>query len=509
MTTQPAATPPPNAGAPAQASAAAMPPAYPTTTLQIPDWGNQTSVVQTRQPAFWFLAVVLAITGIIWLGRELELLQVAPSAWLLSIALLALYAVPVFAVVYFLDLYEREPISLLAAALLWGGVVSIALAAPTNTAWLEILQKVFGPQFAAEWGPALIGPAVEESLKFLGIVTIWLIAREEIDDVFDGFVYGALIGLGFAIVENLHYFIRFVANAGAGGEFGAVLQGFFIRVIASGPYTHVLFTGIAGMGFAYYLTRLDQPRQRRLLFAIGGFALAVFAHFIWNSPFLGFLLGDDPGIVNWLIYTAIKGLPFLIFLVLMVRLAGTREQRWFERAVAGHVGGDALSPEDVKTLGGIRSRRAARKELGRRKGPEGERLAGRLQSAQLSLAMLATRTGTTQADLDRQLDYIRGIRADIAQLPDVAVMGAATAGAARPGVGAPLTAPLPAAWAPTHLAPPDGLQSWDQPDGSRPMTPLAPGLDLLVVQRIGDWAQVRAVNGWSGWVDARRLLPKA
>ena len=26
-------------------------------------------------------------------------------------------------------------------------------------------------------------------------------------------------------------------------------------------------------------------------------------------------------------------------------------------------------------------------------------------------------------------------------------------------------------------------------------------------QRIGDWAHVRAVNGWSGWVDARRLLP--
>ena len=339
MTTQPAATPSPTAAA----SAAAVP-AYPTTTLEIPDWGNQASVFQPRQPAFWFLAAVLGITGIIWLARELELLQVAPTAWLLSIALLALYAVPVFAAVYFLDLFEREPISLLAAAIIWGGVVSIALAAPTNTAWLEILQKTFGPQFAAEWGPALIGPSVEETLKFLGIVTIWLIARSEIDDVFDGFVYGALIGLGFAIVENLHYFIRFVANAGAGGEFGAVLTGFFVRVIASGPYTHVLFTGIAGMGFAYYLTRLDQPRQRRLLFAIGGFALAVFAHFVWNSPALGFLLGDDPGPINWLLYTAVKGLPFFIFLVLMVRLASGREQRWFERAVAGHVGGEALTP---------------------------------------------------------------------------------------------------------------------------------------------------------------------
>jgi RsiW-degrading membrane proteinase PrsW (M82 family) len=502
MTTQPGATPPGTAG-PSQGSVA-----YPTTRLEVPDWGNQTSVFQTRQPAFWFLAAVLAVTGIIWLGRELELLQVAPSAWLLSIALLALYAVPVFAAVYFLDLFEREPISLLAAALVWGGVVSIALAAPTNTAWLEILQKVFGPQFAAEWGPALIGPAVEESLKFLGIVTIWLIAREEIDDVFDGFVYGALIGLGFAIVENLHYFIRFVANAGAGGEFGAVLQGFFIRVIASGPYTHVLFTGIAGMGFAYYLTRLDQPRERRLLFAIGGFVIAVFAHFIWNSPLLGFLLGDDPGPVNWILYTAVKGLPFFLFLVLMVRLARTREQRWFEKAVAAHVGGDALTTQDVSTLSGIRSRRRARKDMGRRKGPEGERLVGRLQSAQLSLAMMATRTGTTQGDLDRQVDIIRGIRADLAGLPDVSAPSVASVRLAEAFPAPPAPPAAPAAWAPTHLAPPEGLQSWDQPDGSRPMTPLAPGLELLVVQRIGDWAQVRAVNGWTGWVDARRLVTK-
>ena len=111
--------------------------------------------------------------------------------------------------------------SLVIAALLWGGVVSIALAAPTNTAWLQILQKTAGPAVAAEWGPALVGPAVEETLKFIGIIAIWLIARSEIDDIFDGFVYGAMIGLGFTVVEDVHYFIRFAAQAGPGaGEFG-------------------------------------------------------------------------------------------------------------------------------------------------------------------------------------------------------------------------------------------------------------------------------------------------
>jgi hypothetical protein len=39
-------------------------------------------------------------------------------------------------------------------------------------------------------------------------------------------------------------------------------------------------------------------------------------------------------------------------------------------------------------------------------------------------------------------------------------------------------------------------------------TPLAGGLDLQVIQRVGDWARVVAVNGWSGWVDARLLVPR-
>ena len=34
-------------------------------------------------------------------------------------------------------------------------------------------------------------------------------------------------------------------------------------------------------------------------------------------------------------------------------------------------------------------------------------------------------------------------------------------------------------------------------------------MDDKVLPRSAEyWAQVRAVNGWTGWVDARRLLPR-
>ena len=65
-----------------------------------------------------------------------------------------------------------------------------------------------------------------------------------------------------------------------------------------------------------------------------------------------------------------------------------------------------------------------------------------------------------------------------------------------------------AAFAPTHRVPVEGLPAWQVPDGSTQAVGLNGGLELQQVQRVGDWAQVRATNGWTGWVDARRLLPR-
>jgi hypothetical protein len=63
-----------------------------------------------------------------------------------------------------------------------------------------------------------------------------------------------------------------------------------------------------------------------------------------------------------------------------------------------------------------------------------------------------------------------------------------------------------APFTPTLRVPPEGLSSWARPDPSGPVTPLAGGLELAVIHRVDDWAQVRASNNWTGWVDARRLV---
>lgn len=61
----------------------------------------------------------------------------------------------------------------------------------------------------------------------------------------------------------------------------------------------------------------------------------------------------------------------------------------------------------------------------------------------------------------------------------------------------------------THVVPDGGVEAWDEPDGSQPAAAnLHAGTELQVTEERGDWVKVAAENGWSGWVDARRLVAR-
>jgi RsiW-degrading membrane proteinase PrsW (M82 family) len=493
MTDQVASAPPPP-------TIIAPPPPPAPATPELPRWGVQTSVFQRRQPAFWLFAILLLFTTLTVVTEQLFYLQVFPAGWIFSIVLLTIYVVPIAIAIWLLDLFEREPISLVIAAFVWGGVVSIGLAATVNTAFIESLAKLFGVNLAQQWGAAIVAPPVEETFKYLGVVVIYLIARNEFDDLFDGFVYGALVGLGFAAVENVQYFIQAVAAAGGADQIGPVIGMFVLRSILVGAYMHVMWTGLSGVGFAYYVTQRDQPRGKRFAVAAGLFVLAILAHFIWNSPLLGELLTNFGGIF---LFGVIKGLPFLGFLIALVVLANRREKRWFSALTAADVGTDVLTQEELAQLGGLRSRWAARRAMGARKGPQGSKLAGLLQREQINLAMIRSRAGSDDdPNVVAQRERIRAVRAQLDALPDVA----------QPMAAAAVPAPVAAnpSWVPTHVVPATGMAAWDAPDGSRPPSvTLAGGVQLTIVEQQGAWARVMGSNGWTGWVDGRLLTALA
>lgn len=373
--------------------------------------------LQPHLPAFWLYVTVVALTGVVAVGEQNLFREMSPAGWALSWVLVGVYAAPVAVLVYLLDLYEREPIPLLAAAFVWGAVAATTLSAIGNAGWSLVVARLGGPELATRWSAALTAPFVEETLKGVGVVLIVLIARDEVDDRMDGFVYGALCGLGFAVVEDVFYFLSVF-----GGDTDGVLEGFFVRVLASGLYSHVLYTGLVGMAVGVVATRRDaRPLGPRLRGAAPLVAAAVLGHFLWNSPILDLFPAHPWEGIEWLLIpvaTAVKGLPLLVFVVLAIRLAHGRERRWLRDALAEEVDETVVTLDELVILESLRRRRRARRALRDRAGDRAAKLLGRLQREQMNLAMIRSRVASDEDPaLVLQRAICRSIRAALAAIP--------------------------------------------------------------------------------------------
>jgi RsiW-degrading membrane proteinase PrsW (M82 family) len=471
-----------------------------------PRWGFQSGLVQRHMPAFWLFLALLLITGLGFVLVQVGYVTVTPIGWVLSWLLMLVYIVPVVLVIRWLDPYEREPRSLLVGAFLWGGVIATLFSGLGNYFWGAVVTRVAGAEFASQWSAALTAPVVEELYKVLGVIVLFLIARSEFDDLMDGFVYGAMIGLGFAVTEDVDYFISVF-----GGTVVGVLEGFWVRVIASGLYGHVLYTGLAGIGVAYFVTRKGvQSLSRRLAVAAGLLSLAMLAHFVWNSP----LIWDDLPLP---LAAAVKGLPFLIALAILLRLARRRENRWLSETLRTEVGQPGLLREELEVLADPGRRKHARKAVANAAGGDAGKLVRQLQQEQLALAMIASRARTSaEPDLLRQRVRIQQLRERLWSMPGVT----SALGLPEPVVQAarrmaPVVAPIGNAPAGTDRVSPSGTPAWvgaigtsvwPAPDPAlAPFATLAPGTAVEVLATTGAWAEVRVAEGWTGWVDGRLL----
>ena len=101
--------------------------------------------------------------------------------------------VPMFmfaAFVNWLDRYEKEPKLLLGAAFLWGVMIAGGGAYILNTAFGIGIYALTGSEGAAEIGTtSIVAPIIEEGLKGLAVLVVFLMFRKEFDSVLDGVVY--------------------------------------------------------------------------------------------------------------------------------------------------------------------------------------------------------------------------------------------------------------------------------------------------------------------------------
>jgi protease PrsW len=98
-------------------------------------------------------------------------------------------------------------------------------------------------------------PVVEELAKCFALLVLFRELKDEFDGVVDGVVYAAMVGLGFAMIENVQYYGAAISE---GVESSVVT--FVLRGVVS-PFAHPLFTAMFGIGLGYVRERHGHPRS--------------------------------------------------------------------------------------------------------------------------------------------------------------------------------------------------------------------------------------------------------
>lgn len=376
------------------------------------------SFFQPRRAAFWLLVVLLAngavyIAQLYWIG-----LRAVPVTSLLGLAVWAVYTVAFVYLFRVLELLEQLPTAAFVLAFAWGGLGAVYLSAPANVAIQSLAAKLVSPEFMAVWGPALAGPITEEFFKLAGVMLIVLVARNQFPTELSVLVIGAMVGLGFQVVENLSYTVRAAISFPIENQWLPVLLNLVTRGLLGGLWSHAAYTTVASFGLACAMFQTGRPRVLRVAMAVAGFAAAWAMHFAWNSPWLEDRFPDTRwGLAALLV---VKGLPVALAAALVWRAALREEGRHLQALAAYLVPErELLSDDEWMRLGSPLERLRVRRDIGRRYGRKARRLKARLQREQLRLVMKAGVYGRG-ARTERHELAIRRTRARLDRLPATA-----------------------------------------------------------------------------------------
>jgi protease PrsW len=330
-----------------------------------------------RSPVAVVFAVVLTLLAAagaaaygVWLGQ-----QTGGTARTFGLAVLAslLLALPALGVIGWLDRRERESPWVFFGVFLFGLVISsglglllsggagaalfggVGLSASDARSFDPLVQATLpleriGRDEALKLGlgPALVAPFIEELFKALVVLLVFLFLRGEFDNVRDGIVYGALVGLGFAVGETAYAVARGFAETGS----ASLVQQLVARFALLGLSGHTLFGALVGAGFG--LAREDRRRTMQVVAPLAFFLLALFAHLIYNTLSLsvagtilafmglpGATLATAPPAALWLaVVTGIVLTLGLFYVALghLLQRSGRWEQEVIRTELAGEVG---------------------------------------------------------------------------------------------------------------------------------------------------------------------------
>jgi RsiW-degrading membrane proteinase PrsW (M82 family) len=211
------------------------------------------------------------------------------------------FAIPFSVLTFFFEMNSPKNVSIFQVAklVMVGGAVSFLI-----TFFLFDyfpLQKVYG---AASAG------IIEEIAKILIVI---ILAKASItckhSYTLNGILYGAAVGTGFAAFESAGYAL----NAGLEMNSFAALNHLIVFRGLLSPFTHIVWTGIAGGAFWMAFREIS---DKKIIAAITNtrflslFVISVALHFLWNSDIIQLFKLPDGfyiiqmvilGIISWLV----------------------------------------------------------------------------------------------------------------------------------------------------------------------------------------------------------------
>lgn len=296
-----------------------------------------------------------------------------PDAAALGIGTLAA-AVPAF--FYFrlivrLDRYEPDPRSVLLGSFAWGAVGAVFFALIASLLFEGLLEAAIGTDAASVLTLVVGAPLVEETCKGLAVLALLLFYRREFDSVLDGLVYGALVGLGFAMTENILY----LGGEYLSGGLDALWTLFLARVVIDG-LGHSVYTATTGAAIGFARSRYRKGMARGVVPFLG-WSLAVVQHMLWNGGLVvvALLMGPEKAdtLSVVMVMAAVLTLPGIVVMALIGRSQNRRELQVLRDFLPDEVRIGALTAEEYAMLTTPSYRKAAMKMARRRSGRQGQK----------------------------------------------------------------------------------------------------------------------------------------
>lgn len=326
-----------------------------------------------RAPVPLLLALIIT-SACMFLVFGFYLLSAGLAGTTISLLLTVPTGVALVALLLGVDRLEPEPRLNLALTFCWGAGVAILGALIINTSSETALGATMSANSAQLVGAAVIAPVVEESMKGSLLLFLLVFRRQELDGPTDGIVYAGFVGLGFALVEDVLYYLQ-----GMHGSTQELLTTVFERGVLS-PLAHPLYTSMTGLAVAYAATH--RGRHRHFVIFIG-WCGAVLLHAMWNGLTS---FGGGGLALAWL-----TDLCVLIALAVVLVRDRKRVVRLIRTYLPAYGPSGLVHPNDVAMLGTLKGRRQALRWARSNAGVSGVQAMADYQLAATELALLHAR----------------------------------------------------------------------------------------------------------------------